>query len=520
VTPPTAASFEGQRDAAAATQALRTLRRVTLGRSLRGNLQWLQRAVGWGSVVYLIAWSVVLAIAALQSLAPLPPAAEALALRFAGPALSALLALLLVRAALARVTPLWLDRRDLAHLVASPAAPLSLLAWPLWRTLLPTLAAAFAAGAVVALVAPRLLPLDLSVTASALVAIPAAALLALTLRWRSALARGRDPVAWTSAAVATLLATLALGEAALGWSPLAAWAVFPLGAALVPAASVIAWSAALTLTLLAVAVTGRAAALAAQRVPLVVVRQSEVLGALRAIATLRALAALQALPPDPGARFAAARARAALHDRPSARGPRLRPPLPRVGGTTLSYVWLALVRAGRASPWTLAALPLVAAGSALVTYGSGPFGGAALAPSLSFAWLAAQLHPGHLGWPGFAVDARGRTLALALMTIVLALGATVASEAVALWARWPAANEGWLLLPLALASAALVDLIGARAADPRALDVWLSAGLLCAIPAALLGWFDVSAGVAAPIAGGIWFMVAWLRLLAVPPLKS
>jgi hypothetical protein len=501
--------------ARAATEALRQLRRATLGRSVRANVRWVLRAVGWGSIVYLIFWTVILSIAALQSVPPLPAQASRWVTLWAPPAGMAVLAVLALLAVRSRVTPLWLDRRDVTHLSSSPAPPRALLAWPAWRAALPALLWGLVFGAALALLLPRLLDTG---APAALPLLPTLGLLLLVLRWRAAATGGRDAVGWAIAVALVLAAVAAVLCAGLSVPYCEAWPSAPAAAALgvLPQRGAL-WVAALAASC-TVALTARTVAADSRRLPRFILQQSELLAELRAIATLRGLAAVTMTAPDPGARFAAARARAALQDRPSAVGPGWRPPIPARGGAWAAFAWLGVVRAWRASPWSLLSVPVLAVGVALMLGLQGPFGGAALVPSLALAYVAAALYPGRAGWPGFAVDVRGRAVAGMLLVAAVAAGATIVADAVRALLGWPAAADGWLLLPLGLAAAALVDLIGSRAADPRATDVWLLSGLLVTAPAALLGWFGVAPSVSGPIAAFTWFMVAYLRVLAAPRL--
>ena len=501
--------------AAGAANALRELRRATLGRSVRGNLRWAVRAVGWGSIVYLAFWTGILVLAALQSLAPLPSEAAAVVMRWGTPAGTALLALVLLLSARTRVTPLWLDRRDLAHLATSAAPPGAVLAWPAWRAALPALAWGSVLGATLALVIPRLLGVA---APAAVLVLPALTLALLVVRWRAALAGGRDTLGLALAGLGLVAAALTAGCASTGADACAVAAGVPLAAALGIIEPPVALAVAALLVLLVVALTMRTIASGSGELPTLVLRQSELLAELRAIATLRGLAAISATTPDPGARFAAARARAALHGQRSATGPGWRPAIPQRGGAVAAFAWLGVVRAWRASPWSLLAAPLVVVGVALNPAPGGPFGGAALVPSLALGWVAAQLYPGRAGWPGFAFDARARALAAMLLVGTVVVFASFVADTLRALLAWPPAVEGWLLLPLGLAAAALVDLIGSRSADPRGIDVWLLTSLLIAAPGAVLGWSGVEAGVAAPLAAAALGLVAWLRALATPPL--
>ncbi len=497
----------------AADTAVRALRRATLGRSLRANVRWAVRAVGWGSIVYLVFWAVVLAIAALQSIVPLAPPIAAALTRWAVPGASAVLALALLQAARTQVTPLWLDRRDLTHLAAGAARAATVLAWPAWRAALPALVSGLVVGGALALVVPRLLGRPAT---AAVLLLPTLALLLPLLRWRAALAAGRDAIAWTIALAGAVAAMLTAGCTAAGVTGCSLAAGAPAAAALGALTPATGFGLALGMIVLTLALARRTGLARLQALPPVVMRQSELLAELRAIATLRGLSAITASAPDPGARFAEARARDALRGRRSAFAPRWRPRVPRRGGATSAFAWLALVRAWRGSPLALLALPPLVVGVALTTGVNGPFGGAALVPGLALAWTAAVLHPGRAGWEGFSVDGRARTLAHLLLVGSLTMTATIGADVVRALLGLAPATEGWLLLPLGLGAAALVDTIGARAADPRALGVWLLAGLLVTVPAALLGWFAVDAAIAAPLAAWAWLLLAWVRVVMAP----
>lgn len=501
-----------------ASQALRVLRRRTLGRSLRSNLRWLFRSVGWGSVVYLIGWSVVLLVAAVQSLTPLPAPQRTLVEAWAGPLGMALLALTLIRAAGTRITPVWLDRRELAHLVTAPVPAAALLAWPWWRSALPAATWGLALGGVVAVSAWRLAGAAPLNAVAALPLLPSLSVALVALRGRAALAAGRDALAWALAALGVGAAALALAAASLSWSALGQLASAPLTALLAPhvttLATGVAWGTAVLVTLATLALTLAQRRRLRAAVPGVLLRQSEVLAELRAVRLLRALAAVQALPPDPGARFAAARARSTLLARRPAPGPGWRPRVPRTGAVG-AFVWLLAVRTWRRSPWSLLLAPLALVTASVAMAPAGPFGTAALAPSLLAAWASASLHPGQVGWAGFAVDVRARSLALGLVVGVLAVLATLVTDLTRAAMSAPPALEGWLLLPLALAAATLVDVFARSASDPAGLDVWLLAGVLVATPAAVAGWAEVAPGVAAPLLGMLWLGVAWLRVVSM-----
>lgn len=496
-----------------AARALAALRRTTLMRSVRANVRWAVRAIGWGSIIYLAFWTVILVIGAVQSVAPLPAELRDHVERWAAPIGAALLALAALAAARATVTPLWLDRRDLAHLVGGAAPARALLTWPALRATLPALAQALLMALALTLLVPRWLGVS---AYPAFLILPALTLGLRVVRWRSALTRARDPIAWAVAAVATALAVASLACAGAGHHGCAVSFAAPVAAAIGALPPSTALAVAVALVAGAVALGVRTTATTTRALPAVVVLQSEFLAELRAIATLRGLDVLTGAGHDPGARFAAARARAALYTPTRPPRPRWRPRVPSRGGAATAFAWLGLVRAWRVSPGALLVLPLVVIAAAASVPTTGPFAAAALLPSLAFAWAAAQLAPGRIAWPGFAVDVRARTGAALVTSAVLALVATAAADALRNAFGFAAVPDLWVLVPMAMGAAALVDLVGARASDPRGLDVWLLAGVLTTSPAALLGWSGVEPGVAAPLTAASLATVAWLRWLATP----
>ncbi len=106
-------------------EAVRYLRGRTVGRSLVAYREWVGRAVGWWTIVYLIFWLVIFVIAGLETLTPLedPLPSPRLVLMGLGVLLFASLALA------GRTPPVILDRRDLYRLGLSPVVPWSALRW-------------------------------------------------------------------------------------------------------------------------------------------------------------------------------------------------------------------------------------------------------------------------------------------------------------------------------------------------------------------------------------------------------
>jgi hypothetical protein len=175
------------------------------------------------------------------------------------------------------------------------------------------------------------------------------------------------------------------------------------------------------------------------------------------------------------------------------------------------------VRAWRSSPWTvLAVVPACVAAVAAIP-ATGPFGGAALAPSLALAWVAGQLYPGRLPWPGFAIDGRARALAALLLVAVPTWVVATLIGLTRPFIGLGSVPDDWLVIPLALAAGAVVDILGGRSASTRSAGVWLTAGVLIAAPAAIVGWSGLEPGVATPIVAFIWAATAWFRMLSAPP---
>ena len=112
---------------ASAARAVGYLRRRTVGRAVRGYLDWIGKAVGWASVVYLIVWFVIFLVSGIQLLAPLT---DPLPTRYLPLAANALLAtFLLLPFFRAHAPPVILSRADLYRLALAPAAPGESLRW-------------------------------------------------------------------------------------------------------------------------------------------------------------------------------------------------------------------------------------------------------------------------------------------------------------------------------------------------------------------------------------------------------
>jgi len=161
---------------ATAPSAVAYLRRRTVGRAADAYRRWIGRAVGWWTVLYLLFWVVVFAVAGVESLAPLERRLPHPGGLFALAGLVALLAAGLG----GRTPPVILDRRDLYRLGLGPQRPWHVLRWRWLVKQASGVAAALLLGGAWSLVAPAWFGL------SAPYAAPALALLAwflLGYRW-------------------------------------------------------------------------------------------------------------------------------------------------------------------------------------------------------------------------------------------------------------------------------------------------------------------------------------------------
>ena len=197
-----------------ASSAVAYLRRRTLWRAARGYLDWVGRAVGWASVVYLVAWFAVFLVSGVQLLEPLesPPSVPFLPL-----AANALLGIFLLSPFLRpHVPPVTLSRADLYRLALAPAPPWASLRW------------AFTLGGLIYASAGLVVGASWSLLAftyfaeNAPLAGPALALLAparLGLAW---LAYAAEAPGERAALVLLVFVSCALGTALPGWGLAAA----------------------------------------------------------------------------------------------------------------------------------------------------------------------------------------------------------------------------------------------------------------------------------------------------------
>ena len=295
-----------------ASSAVAYLRRRTLWRAARGYLDWVGRAVGWASVVYLIAWFVIFLVSGVQLLEPL---GTPLSAPFLPLAANALLGIFLLSPFLRpHVPPVTLSRADLYRLALAPALPWASLRW------------AFTLGGLLYASAGLILGASWSLLAftyfaeNAPLAAPALALLAparLGLAW---LAYAAEAPGRRAALVLFTLVSCALGAALPGWG-LAAALYHPSPLTLLQPAVLLA------LTLWAVRASSRAA------YPPAFPAQCLVLSELRAMSTLAFLGAGATDPARRGELLAQ------LRDKPP-RGARWRLPAPPASwGAAGAYGW-------------------------------------------------------------------------------------------------------------------------------------------------------------------------------------
>lgn len=109
------------------SRAVAFLRRRTTFRAFKFYLEWLRRAVGLTTLVYLLAWFGVFLVSGLQLLTPL---SEPLPLPLSIVVSVVLALFLLLPLARSRVPPVTLNRRDLYRLGLAPVSPWLSLRWP------------------------------------------------------------------------------------------------------------------------------------------------------------------------------------------------------------------------------------------------------------------------------------------------------------------------------------------------------------------------------------------------------
>jgi hypothetical protein len=111
-------------------EAIQFLRARTLKRGFWTYWNWIERSIGWGSVLWLIGWAVFVAISGAEMLPRLkkPISSSSFPVAFSGGAF----ALLLWSVIRASAPPVYLNRQDLYRISLAPIAGARALAWPLW----------------------------------------------------------------------------------------------------------------------------------------------------------------------------------------------------------------------------------------------------------------------------------------------------------------------------------------------------------------------------------------------------
>lgn len=468
-------------------EAVRYLRGRTVGRSLVAYREWVGRAVGWWTIIYLIFWLVIFVIAGLETLTPLedPLANPQLVLLGIGGLLFASLALA------GRTPPVILDRRDLYRLGLGPVVPWSALRW---RYALKAVGAAVLGlliGAVWSLLAPPLFGLSAPWAAPALALILVARFGGVWLRYA-----GNDTPtsreAWGFVALGVVLAAVPFGlmSAFMNASPLT----------LLPP---------LALAMLSLYWTRRSLA---EVWPPRFAPQSLVLTQLQAMRTMQLIAGVAGFIRQAQANAGERRRLlAALHDRPGATKPRRSLAMPAAeqplwrafAWRTASYLW----RLPRLRQLGALLLTLLAASAAVIVYA--PEAAANLSGGAEGAGGAAGLFGGALGvliaalmvaragssllGPEFAIGAlpvegMSRTNGRVFPGLVLLAGLSL--PAVFYLAPAPGALLGAatlvLLVVLALEKYASWSGSGASRWEPQ-----IIAALLAALPALVLGALGV-----------------------------
>jgi hypothetical protein len=512
--------------------AIAYLRRRTVWRSAHGYAVWVGRAVGWWTIVYLIFWVVVFAIAGVETLVRLSeplPSAIPLAL---GSAVAAAFALLVVAG---RAPPVVVDRRDLYHLALAPTTPYEVLRLRLDARRVLRLALGAVIGAAWSVVAPPLFHLQAPWAAPALALLAMAHADVTWLRYAGFRRRDDDGRAarmaarvWTVVAVATGGVAAALVGVDAPWSSWAA--AIGLTSALTRPEP---WTLVVPLVLAVMAQRAVRRSLARSWPPRFAA-QSLVLTQLQAMRTLQVLAGVAGMSASLRELDAGERERllAALHDRPGATRPRrsLRPPVlgsapwraiawraastlvrrPRGAQVRLALLAVAAVAAIFCAADALLGPPPVVAGAPGTptevpadTLGAAFVGAIAV---LSAAWLLARTAAGLLGppLPGAAlpIDATERTRGrLTPAGLVLAVAAVPALGALSLLAsRFGSGSVlgpdpvGLFAAAVVLAATVLVALekyATWSGAVARGWEATLVAALVAALPALVLGMFGV-----------------------------
>lgn len=552
-----------------ANEAVRYLRKLTVGRATTSYFRWVGRAIGWWTILYMIFWLIIFAIAGVQSLAPLsvyvPSPAGVLAVIS--------VAVLVIVMAGGKAPPLTLDRRDLYRLGLGPQRPLDVLSWRYRVKQAGAAVGALLAGVVWSLLAPAVFGFNALYAAPALAAL---AMALLDLRWLRYVAnhvhgehqarKAADQASWLLGGAALLAAALTaaghyLPVLTAGGAELARslQAVSPLAA--------LTTNSPFTLALpLALFVLSRVAVrrtLAGEWPPRFA-PQSLVLTQIQALRTFQMMSALAGMGAGASGGLSAGlsddgerrRLLDSLHDRPGATKPRRSLPLPAANApqwaalawrTAVALYRRPLLRLGLSLLFALSASAAVlvasGGGQGLLT-GSRIFGGAAALPGpagtldagpasapagssmfggalavLFAALILGRAASGLLG-PHFDIGVRpldavtrsfGRTLPAMVVLVALLVPAALA-------VAWLGAGSGLLpnlveLVPAVVGSLSTIGIVvlalekysSWSGAAANRIEPQLVAAMLAALPALVLGAFGV----------GEWTVITQFLLLGI-----
>jgi hypothetical protein len=111
-------------------EAIRFLRARTLKRGFWTYWNWIERSIGWGSVLWLVGWAVFVAISGAEMLPRLknPISSSSFPLAFSAGGF----VILLWSVIRASAPPVYLNRQDLYRIGLAPIDGARALAWPLW----------------------------------------------------------------------------------------------------------------------------------------------------------------------------------------------------------------------------------------------------------------------------------------------------------------------------------------------------------------------------------------------------
>ncbi len=296
------------------SRAVAFLRRRTTFRAFKFYLEWLRRAVGLTTLVYLFAWFGIFLVSGLQFLTPLSKP-----LPFPLPiVVSVVLALsLLAPLVRSRVPPVTLNRRDLYRLGLAPVSPWLSLRWPLVQSWLLRAAIAIVLGLAWWVLAHTWLVRE---TPWAAIGLALIAVTHLNLGWlRYARGASRSTPFLGAASVALALVGIVIPDVGLGAS-LYSWGA---GSLIVPAVFALVSSRVVYATL-------------TQKYPPKFAAQCFVLSELQIVRTLNTLAAFSGTKGV--SRVERTRLLEKLHDR-AGRTPRQLPPPPSTAPAWRVLAW-------------------------------------------------------------------------------------------------------------------------------------------------------------------------------------